>query len=272
MAHVAQERYSKLVDAKLRKVLVTKDGIVFNNKYEGNPKAGSVKIPVRDTEVAIADYDKSTGTPLTEGSTTYITLVIDKDKAVNELIDGYDAASVPDNVVADRLDSAAYSIALQLDTDGVAVLESQGTAYEDTTATTPETVYDTFVDMKVALNKNNIPTDRRFALISADVAGYVLKSPEFIKASALGDAVVQSGAVGKIAGFTLFESNNLSADTEIIAGHPDWCSRVPEWAVPVHLQDLNGSGKYIGASAVQGRKIYAHKVTKAKAVIVKKFI
>ena len=272
MPHVAQERYSKLVDAKLRKTLVTKDGIVFNNKYEGNPTAGSVKIPVRDTEVAVADYNKATGTPLTQGATSYITLVIDKDKSVNELIDGYDAASVPDNVVADRLDSAAYSLALQLDTDGVAVLEDEGTEYSDTTQVTKDTVYDTFVDLKVAMNKSNIPSDRRFALISADVAGYVLKSPEFIAASSLGDEVKQSGAIGRIAGFTLYESNNLSADTEIIVGHPDWCSRVPEWAVPVHVQDLNGSGSYIGASAVQGRKIYAHKVTKAAAVLVKKFV
>ena len=74
---------------------------------------------------------------------------------------------------------------------------------------------------------------------------------------------------GKIAGFNIYESNNLSANTEIIAGHPDWCTRVNEWQVAVHLQDLSGSGKYIGASAVQGRKIYAHKVTKSKAVQIK---
>ena len=40
--------------------------------------------------------------------------------------------------------------------------------------------------------------------------------------------------------------------------------------MPVHVQDLAGSGEYIGAVAVQGRKIYAHKVTKAKTILVKK--
>ena len=35
-----------------------KDGVIFNNRYEGNPKAGKVKVPVRDTEVAVADYSK----------------------------------------------------------------------------------------------------------------------------------------------------------------------------------------------------------------------
>ena len=69
------------------------------------PTAGSVKIPVRDTEVAVSDYDKANGIAAGTGGTSYETMVIDKDKAVNEIIDGFDAEAVPDNLVADRLDS-----------------------------------------------------------------------------------------------------------------------------------------------------------------------
>ena len=61
MPNTLQERYSGLVLAKIRKELVLKDGVVFNNDYEGSPTAGSVKIPVRDTEVAVSDYDKANG-------------------------------------------------------------------------------------------------------------------------------------------------------------------------------------------------------------------
>ena len=43
-AHAHQERWSKLVLAKLRQELVLKDGVVFNNDYEGSPAAGVVKI------------------------------------------------------------------------------------------------------------------------------------------------------------------------------------------------------------------------------------
>jgi hypothetical protein len=42
--HTRQDRYSSLVLAKLRQELVLKDGIVFNNDYEGNPTAGAVKV------------------------------------------------------------------------------------------------------------------------------------------------------------------------------------------------------------------------------------
>ena len=69
MAHEAQVRYSKLVDLKLRATLVKKVGVICNSRYEGSPKAGSVKVPVRDTEVAVNDYDKQTGAELTGGDT-----------------------------------------------------------------------------------------------------------------------------------------------------------------------------------------------------------
>lgn len=92
--------------AKLRNQLVTRDNYIFNNRYEGDPKAGKVKIPVRDTEVSVKDYNKATGIDPEAGTTTYLELNIDQDEAVNELIDGFDAASVPDGIVADRLDSA----------------------------------------------------------------------------------------------------------------------------------------------------------------------
>ena len=39
-----------------------------------------------------------------------------------------------------------------------------------------------------------------------------------------------------------------------------------DFAVDIHLQDLSGSGKYIGASAVQGRKVYDHKVLRSVAI------
>lgn len=270
MAHTPQERYSQLVDIKLRAILVKKDGVIFNNRYEGSPKAGSVKVPVRDTEVTVGDYDKANGVEGTHGTTTYLTVTIDKDKSVNEIIDGFDAASVPDNLVADRLDSAGYSLALQVDKDATTVLEAQATATGSTTALTKTTVYEAIVDARTQLSKAHVPNDgKRWLLVTPDVYALVLKSPEFIKASDLGDAVVQTGAVGKIAGFLVFEDATLSETTEFLAGHPNWCTRVREWSVPVHTQDISGSGKYIGASAVQGRMVYAHAVTKAATLLKK---
>jgi hypothetical protein len=265
-AHEHQERWSKLVLAKLRSELVLKDGVVFNNDYEGSPSAGVVKIPSRDEEVKVSDYDKANGISGTHGSTTYVNMPITKDKAVNEIIDGYDAKSVPDNLVADRLDSASYSMAKQIDTDGGTTLLAAATV-DNETLLTKDNIYEKIVDIRTRMNKANIPNDgKRYLLALPDAMALILKSPEFISASSLGDEVKVTGAVGKIAGFLVIEWNDDTANLRMLAGHPRFATRAMDFAVPIHLQDLNGSGKYIGASAVQGRKVYDHKVLRSVAI------
>jgi hypothetical protein len=94
----------------------------------------------------------------------------------------------------------------------------------------------------------------------------MLNCPEFVRATALGDETVQTGFVGKMAGFKIFEWNDTTANLAMIAGHPRFATRVHEWSVGVKVQDLSQSGKYIGAVAVQGRRIYGHKVLRSAAI------
>lgn len=284
MAHLNQERWSKLVDAKLRNVLVTRDNMIFNNRYEGDPKAGKVKIPVRDTEVAVKTYNKATGVDLDAGSTAYIDLAIDQDEAVNELIDGYDAASVPDGIVAERLDSAGYSMGLSVDKKSINALEGATgatTISATKTAATESNAYKLALEAKRVLSRKGVPTDGRWLIASPEYLEVLMLDDHFIKQGDLAQELVQSGVVGRIAGFNVFESNNMDFEsttrvaskkttTEFIAGHPNWCHRVMEWQVGVHLQDLNGSGKFIGASAVQGRKVYGIKVSKPQTLYIKR--
>lgn len=283
MAHTAQERYAKLVDAKLRNTLVTKDNLIFNNRYEGDPKAGKVKIPVRDTEVEVKDYDKANGVDASEGNTTYLDLDIDHDKAVNEIIDGFDAASVPDGIVAERLDSAGYSMGLAMDKVSMDALQAPTDANISATKTaiTASTAYKEALAAKRVLSRAGVPNEGRWMIASPEYLELLLQDTLFVKQGDLSQELVQAGAVGKIAGFTVFESNNMDFEsttrvaskkttTEFICGHPNWCHRVQEWQVPVHVQDLSGSGKYIGASAVQGRKVYGIKVSKPKTLYIKR--
>ena len=262
-------RYSNLLDTKLQDVLVLKDGVIFNNRYEGSAKAGAVK--VRKTGAStVADYDVDNGVALTKGSSEWITVTIDKDKAVNEIIDGYEADAVPDGMVADRLNEAAKGLALQIEKDAAAELISGGTQLNSTTALTKSTVYNAIVDVRATMTRAGVPNDgRRFLIVAPEVYSLLLQADEFIKGSDLGDAIIATGAVGKIAGFLVFECANLGDDVEFVAGHPDYVTRVTEWQSMPHVVSLEGSGTYIGASAVKGRKIYAHKVTNEDAVYIK---
>lgn len=282
-AHAHQERWSSLVDAKLRQNLVTRDNYIFNTNYEGDPKAGKVKIPVRDTEVTVKDYDKAAGVDPENGTTTYTELNIDHDKAVNELIDGYDAAAVPDNIVADRLDSAGYSLALEMDQKSINLLEiTTGINVSATkTAATDQTAYKEVLAAKTYLTRKGVPQAGRWLICSPEFMAILMLDDHFIRQGDLSQELKNAGAVGSVAGFAVFESGNTMYEdtklvaskkttTEFIAGHPNWCHRVQEWGVAVHVQDLSGSGKYIGASAVQGRKVYGLKISKPQTVYVKR--
>lgn len=268
-----QERYAQLVDLRLRASLVTSDtgaNAVFNTKYEGSPKAGAVKIPVRDAEVSVGDYNRTSGINATTSETSYLTVTNFKDQAINELIDGYEAAAVPDNIVADRLDSAGYMGSRILDIDGLDTLARQGTMNPDTTPTISTNVYDRIVDAGEALSNANIPTQGRWVIVTPHVYAQMLKdTSNFIRQGDLAQNLVQQGYVGLYSGFAVKQSNLMPTGVEFICGHMDWCHRIREWVVAPHIQDLNGDGKHIGASAVQGRWIYKHAVSKAAAVYVK---
>ena len=288
MAHKNQERWATLVDIKLRNQLVTRDNLIFNSRYEGDPTSGKVKIPVRDTEVSVKEYNKANGLDPEAGSTDYLDLNIDHDEAVNELIDGYDAASVPDGIIADRLDSAGYSLALSIDKKSIDALEACGTlalngatVSATKTAATESNAYKLALEAKRVLGRKGVPNEGRFLIVSPEYLEVLMLDEHFIKQGDLSQEMVQQGVVGRIAGFNVFESNNMDYEsltrvsskkttTEFIAGHPNWCHRVMEWQVPVHLQDLSGSAKYIGASAVQGRKIYGLKVSKPQTLYIKR--
>lgn len=264
-----QERYSSLVLAKQRKTSVFAN--LFNRNYDGTPTAGAVKIPVRDTEVEVKDYDKTNGTDLSTSNTTYITLPIDHDASVNELIDKHTAAAVPDNLVAERLDSAGYSMAVETDTNlGNALLEC--TAIKDTAALTPETVYKAVIDARTQARKAHVKTSEMWLTVTPDAYGVLLQCPEFIKPSNLGDQVVQEGVVGRIGGIDIYEVDNLSDDkVDFILGNRIFCHYVDDWAVPVSVNDL-ADGKHIGACAVQGRNVYGYKVSKPTTVFVRKHV
>lgn len=282
MANVLQERYSKLVDAKLRSTLVTQDNYIFNTNHEGSPASGAVKIPVRDTEVEVKAYSKTEGAALSNGATTYITMLMSNDEAVNELIDGYDAAALPDDVIAERLASAGYTLGLSMDKKSVAALEqTEGvTVSTEKTPSTASNAYSRVAKARTALSRMGVPTNDRWLIASPEFMEAIMQDEKFIRQGELSQELVEAGVAGRIAGFNVFESSNLmykdsefvsgkKTTTEFVAGHPNWCHRVQEWAVPVGVYPVN-DGVHIGASAVQGRKVYNVLISKPETVYVKR--
>lgn len=266
MSMTLKENYSDLVLEKLRKDLVLKDGVIFNNDYEGDALAGAIKIYVDDDEATVSDYNRAQGISGEAVTNSYLTVTINKDKAINIIIDGYEKDAVSPDIVAERLGSASYALALQLDTDGGAELITGGTA-QNVASLTKDNIYSEIVKLRTKLSKANCPKVGRWLLVTPDTLALLITSPEFIAASNLGDEVKQTGAIGAIAGFNVYEWNDSTANLAMIAGHPKFATRAVAFKVPVKVVDLDGDATFIGASAIKGRVVYAHKTTRDNVIL-----
>ena len=156
-----------------------------------------------------------------------------------------------------------------MDADAIGVLEAEGTTSSDTTQGTTTTAYGDFMDEQEALDLVDIPDDGRFVIVSPTWYKTVKQNLVALTSNAMNDQLIAAGALGTLDGVPVFKSNNVAADTEFILGHSGWCQRVMEWTVPVGIKDL--TNEFIGSSAVQGRYVFEHAVTKATAVRVKTY-
>lgn len=266
MAFNLQDRFAPLVDAKLRAEFPILMNGLANNKYEGTPKAGAVKIPAT-SEATVSDYDTMTGTALTQASLTYITLLLDQDKAINEIIRGYQAAAVPINTVSDRLEALSYGMGLAMEKYLTTTLEAQGTIVSGAASTTT-TAYTNVVIARTSLSSAKVSKKNRWLIVSPQFYSLLLQDKNFIQASDVAQTMLKEGMIGRIAGFDVYESTELDAKTEFIAGHNQNFSFVREWLVEPQLVDIK-DGTHINTSKVETNFIYGAKVTQPTSIYVK---
>lgn len=202
---------------------------VVNRDYEGEIKQGGDRVKINSIgKITIGDYVPNTDMNKPEDVTSTSTdLVIDQFKYFNFQVDDVDKAQANITLMDKYLVQAGYDMAQEIDTAIVtkAYPEAGSKIGSDATPTalTANNVYDTMVDMSVALDEKNVPTNDRFVIIPPFAKGMIQKSPEFTSASDLGDVVKTKGLIGEIAGFLVYVSSNLPNTTgskyKILAGH-----------------------------------------------------
>lgn len=265
--HYRQERYSDTIVKLMRPLLVVRNS--FSRDYEGQPSAGAVQVPVRDTEVELQAYNVLNGTNLTQSATTYLPILITKDYAINELIDKYEAAAVPDSLVAQRLDSGSYSMARALELNAIAELEGHGTVESSTDALTSSTAYNSIKNSVSQIKRLGVDINRVMVFVSADTEALLLEDTKFANSSSvIGAELLREGVIGKINGAQVKMSPNLSSTTEYIVVATEWAQSIDEFIAEPTIEDIK-DGKHVKASALQGRIVYEDKLTKATACRVK---
>jgi len=275
--HELQRRYAKEIKKLFR--LTNNLRQFAGRNYQGDPIAGSVMIPVRNTEVAIGDYDVVTGGTLGTSTTSYLEILVDKNKFINELIDGYEAAAVPDALVAQRLDSGAYSMQRQMELDFIAQVRDNGTlSAAGATALTDETVYNAIAVDIATLLKLGVDVNSLKVAITYDTETLLLQDVKYTNtASQIGSERAMHGIVNKIRGVEVVPSSNLGAIVggaqaadvvEYIIFSNDYAQVGDEWMVLPLVKDLN-DGVHIGASHLSARYVQWNKLTDATGAIVK---
>ena len=242
----------------------------FSTDYEIDGATGQINVPTRSAEVTISDYDILNGVELTQSATDYVVLPIDKNYAINELIDGYEAEAVPDNLRANRIEAAGYSLGRKKENEAIAELVAKGTVSGDTTALTKEDAYEKIAKEIANMKKRNMEVANMRVVVSADTELLLLTDDKFANtAGTLGAELVREGVIGKINGVATKANYLLPEGVEFIIYDKRFAQKYEVWSVAPSINNI-ADGKHIGASALQGRQVGGLMVTNALGVQVKK--
>ena len=228
-----------------------------------------INVPTRNGEVKVSDYDVLNGIELTQSATDYLPLPIDKDYGINELIDGYEAQAVPDNLIAQRIDSAGYSLGLKKENMAIDEL-MKGTVSSDNTALTTNDVYKKIVAEVKNMKKRNMKVSMMRIAVSADTEELLLTDEKFSNSSStIGAELLREGVIGKIAGVPVKTNYLMDEDVEFVIYDKRFIQKYEIWKKEPSVEDIK-DGKHIGSSALQGRQVGGLMVTNKLGVQIKK--
>lgn len=265
--HKRRETYANEVLAMAKSKLNIYDD--FSTDYEIDGATGQINVPTRSAEVTISDYDILNGVALTQSATDYKVLPIDKNYAINELIDGYESEAVPDNLRANRIEAAGYSLGLKKENMAIAELVAKGTRSSDTTALTKEDAYEKIAKEIANMKKRNMEVASMRVVVNADTELLLLTDNKFANtAGTLGAELVREGVIGKINGVATKPNYLLPEGVEFIIYDKRFTQKYEVWSVEPSINDIK-DGKHIGASVLQGRQVGGLMVTNALGVQVK---
>ena len=288
--------YGKIVAAKLRQELVTR--AMANQNYQGDARtAAAVNIPVTP-EFSVSNYSK---TNISSNSVSYdtngwIPSIIDNDKFINEYLDGYDLNTLPYDEKADAMDRAAYALAKSVDSHFITVLQraingqdKAGNTYASTdpryqkagTITAQgqsEDIYDAVVRLYATQTKKGVPTRGRWLFVTPDGLAAILGSNKCIRQSDLSQEIVAKGAIAMIGGYEVYTSGQLTGTATatgagsatnilMIAGHPNYITRMDAFKVEPNWFDGNTDANIVGGVLLKGREVFSHDVTSPDAFV-----
>lgn len=224
--------------------------------------------------ITVKDYTKNTDMDAPEAlTTTDQSLVINQAKSFNFQVDDVDNVQAAGDLVDTAMGRAAYALAdvsdaflLKTIAGGAATGNIVGAASAPI-ALTSSNVYENIVKLRTKLDKANVPNTGRTLAVPPEVYALLLLDERFAKSdAAAGQNALLNGEVGRVAGFTVFMSNNVNTGVGTDTG------KTPYFEVTAQVETATTYAEQIikteayrmekrFADGVKGLHVYGAKVT-----------
>lgn len=248
---------------------------LVNRNYEGVIANQGDTVHINSIgAITVKDYTKNTDIAAPDAlTTTDQTLVIDQCKYFNFQVDDVDKAQAAGDLIDTAMGRAAYALAdtsdaflLKTIAAGAAAGNTVGAASAPV-ALTKDNVYENIVKLRTKLDKANVPNTGRTLVVPPEVYALLLLDDRFAKSTATsGQDALLNGQVGRVAGFTVFMSNNVKTGTGTDTGKTPYfeITAQVETAATYAEQIIKTEGYRMEsrfADGVKGLHVYGAKVT-----------
>lgn len=262
------EIWSQELNFRLRKSLVGMQ--LTNQDYEGEiAEEGDTVHITRPSAVSVGDYATGSDISIEQVQSSQKKLEITEQKYFAFEIDDVDAVQSNTDLLDPYTEEANYKMADTVDQYifGLYTGADSSNVVSKFTASASN-IYGKLVEAKKLLSKNSVPKDGRWIVLDPDEVALLEQSSEFTAASDLGDEVKMNGIAGRIAGFNVFESNNLTTandGTDDVRHCPFGHSMAITFAMQFAQIEAQRREKRF-ADLVKGLNLYGSKVIKPKAL------
>ena len=244
---------------------------IVNRNYEGEIRQAGDTVHINSIgAINVNNYQHGTSIVFQELSTTDQTLVIDQEKYFAFQIDDVDAAQAAGDMMDEAMSRSAYALAEVADTFLLGKIAAGGSSDNyvgsagSPVALTAANIYANIVALRTALDKQNVPLTGRSVVVPPEAYALLLQDDRFAKVDSLAPGTVVNGLVGKVAGFDVYESNNVtkSTNTFLITAQVADATTYAEQIVKTEALRLENSFK----DGVKGLHVYGAKVVRPEAI------
>ena len=196
---------------------------LVNRDYEGQIRNQGDKVNINTlSDVAIKTYTPNSDIASPDDlTTTKQQLEITEADYFNIQLDDVDRVQATGELMDTAMRNVAYKMNDKTDSfilgkiaSGVDSGNIIGTT-ESPIQVTKNNIYESIIEMRTKLDKANVPTSGRTIVIPPEIYALLLQDERFVKSDAVaGQNVLVNGLVGRVAGFDVFESNNVVYDTD----------------------------------------------------------